>query len=254
MSTHDEGWNPGRPAEMATGATVESAPLLGILMLNTRFPRIPGDIGNPSTFSFPVRYEVVEPALVKRIVNPAMPPPGVIDAFAAAAARLEAAGVRALATSCGFLALLQHELGRRCRVPLLSSSLLQVAMVAAGLPAGRRVGVLTFNSQALTPAHLQAAGAPPDTPVVGIENGRELFRVIWQDLPELDPKAAEDDVLKAGEKLLARAPDVGAVVLECTNMAPYARALAACIGLPVFDVVSLLEWWCGGLLPRNFAT
>jgi Asp/Glu/hydantoin racemase len=137
-------------------------------------------------------------------------------------------------------------------LPMVASSLCQVPLVQAALPAGRRVGVITIDARKLTPAHLTAAGAPADTPVVGTEGGSELTRVIEQDLLELDPDKACRDVLDAGEALVAKAPEVGAIVLECTNMAPYARALAWHLGLPVFDILSLLEWWHRSLRPPAF--
>jgi hypothetical protein len=232
---------------------VAETPALGIIMLNTRFPRVVGDIGNPATFPFPVRYRIVEQATVDQVVRADGLSAALVDDFVAAAHELAAAGVAGLTTSCGFVAICQAELARRCPLPMVASSLCQVPLVQAALPAGRRVGVLTIDARKLTPAHLAAVGAPADTPFVGTEGGAELTRVIEQDLPELDPASACRDVLAAGEALLAKAPDVGAVVLECTNMAPYARALAAHVGLPVFDILSLLAWWHRSLRPKHFA-
>ena len=83
-------------------------PALGILMLNTRFPRIPGDIGNPASFPFPVRYEVIELATVDRVVTAAGPSADVMNAFVASAERLVSAGVVGLTTSCGFMAIAQR--------------------------------------------------------------------------------------------------------------------------------------------------
>lgn len=230
----------------------ESLPALGIIMLNTRFPRVVGDIGNPETFPFPVRYRIVEQATVDQVVRADGLSAALVDGFVAAAHELAAAGVAGLTTSCGFVAICQEELARRCPLPIVASSLSQVPLVQAALPAGRRVGVITIDARKLTPAHFAAVGAPADTPFVGTEGGTELTRVIEQDLPELDPNKACRDVLAAGEALLASAPDVGAIVLECTNMAPYARALAAHLGLPVFDILSLLAWWHRSLRPPRF--
>jgi Asp/Glu/Hydantoin racemase len=230
----------------------EAVPALGIIMLNTRFPRVVGDIGNPKTFAFPVRYQIVEQATFDRVVRADGLSPSLVDGFVAAAHKLAAAGVAGLTTSCGFVAICQGELARRCPLPMVASSLCQVPLVQAALPAGRRVGVITIDARKLTPAHLTAAGAPADTPVVGTEGGSELTRVIEQDLLELDPDKACRDVLDAGEALVAKAPEVGAIVLECTNMAPYARALARNLGLPVFDILSLLEWWHRSLRPPVF--
>jgi len=238
-------------AQHAEGSSA-SIPTLGIIMLNTRFPRVVGDIGNPRTFPFPVRYQIVRQATVDQVVRADGLSAGLVDGFVDAAHRLAAAGVAGLTTSCGFVAICQAELARRCPLPMVASSLCQVPLVQAALPAGRRVGVITVDARKLTPVHLTAVGAPADTPVVGTEGGAELTRVIEQDLPELDPDKACRDVLDAGEKLVAKAPEVGAIVLECTNMAPYARALARHLGLSVFDILGLLDWWHRSLCPPRF--
>ncbi len=227
---------------------VPEVPILGVLMLKTGFPRPPGDVGNPATWPCPSLYKVVETAPVAAVVTEQALPPELIDAFAEAGAALVDAGAGLLTTSCGFLVTAQAELEQRLPVPLVTSSLLQIPRVAAALPQGRRVGVLTYDSRRLSAAHLAAAGAPPDTPVVGMEEGAELHRVIADDLPHLDRAAAEADVLAAGRALAARHPDVGAIVLECTNLPPYRQALEAALGLPVHDLVTLL---CDGPLQQG---
>lgn len=215
-------------------------PVLGILMLKTGFPRPPGDVGNPATWPCRCLYKVVEPASVAAVVTDQPLPDSLVDAFAAAGMALVAEGATLLTTSCGFLVAVQEDLQARLPVPLITSSLLQIPTVAAGLPAGRRVGVITFDSRRLSPAHLAAAGAPPDTPVAGLEGGRELHRVIAEDLPDLDSALAEADVLAAGRALARDHPDLGAVVLECTNLPPYRAALSAALGLPVYDLPGLI--------------
>jgi Asp/Glu/hydantoin racemase len=139
-------------------------------------------------------------------------------------------------------------------VPVATSSLMQVPSVQAALPPGRRVGLLTVSASALTPAHLAAAGAPADIPVAGTENGREFFRVLIRaEKDDLDVDAAERDILDAGRGLVSRHPEVGAIVLECTNMPPYAAALREAVGMPVFDVYSMVTWFHAGLRPRAFS-
>lgn len=226
---------------------------LGILMLNTRFPRVPGDIGNPDTFPYDVRYAVIEPATVDKIVTADGPTGPIMDAFVEAARGLVDEGVAGLTTSCGFMAIAQKELAGRCPVPVLASSLCQIPLVQSTLPRGKRVGVLTIDSSQLTPAHFVGVGAPTDLPIEGVEGGEELARVIQHDLSDLDIGKAEADVIDAGRRLIAKAPDVGAIVLECTNMAPYARALAAAVKLPVYDIIGLLSWWHRGLAPPAFS-
>jgi Asp/Glu/hydantoin racemase len=223
---------------------------LGILMLQTRFPRIPGDIGNPATWPFPVSYRVVAGATSQRVVRDQAS--GLLDAFCDAAAALVAEGVSGITTTCGFLALFQDELARRSGVPVATSSLMQVPFVARMLGPDKRVGILTISAETLSPEHLAAAGVPAGTPVMGTEHGREFTRVILNDEPTLDVRAAEQDILEAGARLVDEHPDVGAIVLECTNMAPYSQALRQACGRPVFDIYSFVSWFHAGLQPREF--
>jgi len=224
--------------------------VVGILMLEARFPRIPGDMGNAETWPFPVLYRVVRGASPKRVVKEQAR--GLLPAFLDAARELVALGADGITTNCGFLSLYQAELARHVGVPVATSSLMQVPWVASLLPPGKRVGILTISAQSLTPDHLAAAGVDPATPVMGTDAGREFSHAILGDELELDVAAAERDILDAGDALKQRHPDLGALVLECTNMAPYSRALSEHLGLPVFDIVSFVTWFQAGLRPRDF--
>jgi Asp/Glu/hydantoin racemase len=224
---------------------------MGILMLDARFARVPGDMGNATTWPFPVHYRVVRGASPERVVMNAAA--GLLQPFLDAADDLVAMGARAITTNCGFLSLFQRELAAHVGVPVATSSLMQVPWVQATLPPGRRVGVVTISAASLSPAHLAAAGVPADTPITGCEGGRELFPVLIKaEREDLDTDAAERDVLDAARRLVAQNPDVGAIVLECTNMPPYAAAVAAATGLPVFDIVTLVQWLHGGIRPRRY--
>lgn len=233
------------------GKTVYGAPL-GVIMLETRFPRIPGDIGNAETWPFHVLYRTVPGATSRRVVLEGAQ--GMLPDFIATARELVTLGAEAITTSCGFLVIFQREIAAAVGVPVATSSLLQVPWVQALLPAGQRVGIITASRPSLTPAHFAAAGIAPDTPVIGIENGRELYRVlVTAEKEDLDIAAAEQDMLDAGRALVAAHPEVGAIVLECTNMPPYAAALQAELGLPVHDVRALGTYLHAGLRPRRHA-
>jgi len=232
------------------GKTVYGAPL-GILMLQTRFPRIPGDMGHAGSWPFPVLFKVVHGATPDRVVL--RDPTTLLPAFVEAARELVDMGAEAITTTCGFLSLFQRELSEAVAVPVATSALLQVPWVQATLPPGRRVGVITVSAKSLTADHLRAAGAANDTPVSGVEHGKELFHVlVTGSKPDLDTRLAEEDVLKAGEALVAAHPNVGAIVLECTNMPPYAAALREALGLPVYDVYSMVAWFQMGLRPQRW--
>ena len=223
---------------------------VGILMLQARFPRIPGDMGNGETWPFPVLYKVVDGASPDRVVRQRAD--GLLDAFKAAATELVALGADGITTTCGFLSLYQRELAAHAGVPVATSSLMQIPAVQALLPPGKRVGVITISAASLTADHLAAAGVPLDTPIVGTDGGREFSRAIINDEPSMDIAAAERDILDAGDALVRQHPSVGAVVLECTNMVPYAAALRDNLRLPVYSIYSFVTWFHAGLSPRDF--
>ncbi|MDE4133919.1 aspartate/glutamate racemase family protein [Phaeobacter sp. QD34_3] len=231
------------------GKTVYGA-AVGILMLETRFPRIHGDMGNAATWDFPVQYRVVDGATPDRVVRG--DPQALTERFIAAGRDLIRAGCDGITTTCGFLSLIQEDVKAGLGVPVATSSLMQVPMVQALLPAGKRCGVITISEQALSPAHLTAAGAAPDTPVVGTDGGRAMTRDILGNAPQIDFEACRLDMIDSGRAMVTRHPDVGAIVLECTNMAPYARDLRQVTGLPVYSIYSFITWFQAGLLPRRF--
>lgn len=233
------------------GKTIYGA-AVGILMLDSRFPRIPGDPGNAVTWPFPVLYRVVRGATPERVVVTGAD--GLRESFIAAARDLVADGADGIATNCGFLSLFQDDLAAAAGVPVAASALMQVPLVQAMLPPGQRVGILTISASTLGPAHLAAAGVPADTPVVGTDGGREFSRAILGDEPALDVAAARADLVAAARQLIEAHPATGAIVLECTNMVPYAADIRAATGLPVFGIYSFITWFQSGLLPRHFPT
>jgi hypothetical protein len=223
---------------------------VGILMLEARFPRIPGDMGNALTWPFPVLYKVVPGATPARVVRDKAA--GLLDEFLAVAAEFVRLGADGITTTCGFLSLYQRQIAAHVGVPVAASSLMQIPSIEAVLPPGRRVGVLTVSAASLTPEHLVAAGADPATPIVGTDGGHEFTRVLLNDEERLDAALAERDIIDAGNELIARHPETGAVLLECTNMVPYARALSEHLRLPVFSIYSFVTWFHAGLAPRDF--
>lgn len=240
------------PSTIAKGGKAMYGAPLGILMLEARFPRIFGDMGNARTWPFPVLYRVVRGASPEKVVLHGAR--GLLPEFLSAAEELVRLGAEAITTNCGFLSLFQREIAAHAGVPVATSALMQVPWVQSTLPPGRRVGIVTVSRSTLTPAHLEAAGVPSDIPLAGTEQGREFFRVLIKaEKDDMDVALAEQDILDAGRELVGRHPDIGAIVLECTNMPPYAAALREAVGRPVYDIYSMITWFHTGLRPRRFA-
>lgn len=234
---------PARSSLAVGGRNVYGVPV-GILMLESRFPRIVGDAGNAETWPFPVLYKVVRDASPSKVVR-RLDVETMLPAFLDAAQELERAGVQLITTNCGFLVLMQAELQRELGVPFLSSSLLQVPWVAPTLPPGRKVGLLTIERASLTDEHLRAAGIPPELPLAvrGLEEfGGHFTEHILGDHPDLDVDRCRTEHELAAAALLEDDPDIGAIVLECTNMPPYADAIRRATQLPVYDLTTLLAW------------
>ncbi len=224
---------------------------IGVMMLKTQFPRIPGDVGNALTFPFPVRYRVVEQATPARVAR--QKAEGLLEPFIEAARELVAEGVQAITTSCGFLAIHQKALAAAVDVPVFASALLQVPWIYPMLKPGQKVGIITADGRYLTQEHLAGVGAA-EVPVVlrGVEAGEEFTRAFVENHLQLDTDKARADVLRVARSMVEEHPEIGAFVLECTNMPPYAQAVQEAVRRPVFDIVTLTHWVYSGLVRRAF--
>jgi Asp/Glu/hydantoin racemase len=243
------GFLSGAEKPQVTGrASMDRRAPIGILMLQSQFPRIPGDMGHVDTWDFPVIYRVVAQASPDQVVLKGAD--GLLPGFIAAAQELEAEGVAAITTTCGFLCVFQDALARAVSVPVVTSSLFQVAGINALLPKGKRVGILTISAADLSAKHLAAAGVPVDTPI-GSPTGH-FVDAILADKPDMNIAQAQADNVAAAQALVEKHPYVGAIVLECTNMTPYARAIQNAVNLPVFSIVSYVNWLHSSIDPCDF--
>ncbi|MGD2000777.1 MAG: aspartate/glutamate racemase family protein [Desulfobacterales bacterium] len=216
-------------------------PVIGILMLETTFPRIIGDIGNPKTFPFPVLYKTVNGASPQKVVIEA--DAGLIDGFIDSGLSLIEKGVKAIITSCGFLALFHRQLVTALPVPVFTSSLLQVHLAGSVIRSDQKIGILTANKKALTDAHLAGVGIQNyPLAIVGMEDAKEFSAVFIGRKATLDERICQSEMLSAANQLMRMHPDVGAIVLECTNMPPYANKVRRATGVPVFDAVTLVNY------------
>ena len=216
----------------------EQRPFLGIIMLDTRFPRPAGDIGNPETLTrhgIAVRHLRVQGASPARVVIDA--DEGLISPFIEAAQQLAEQGAALISTSCGFLAAHQDTLAQAVAVPVISSSLLQCADL-------HQPGIVTINADSLTHKVLSGACVPPGTPIEGVTPGCEFHRRILNNETTMDLAEAQLNVQEAAMRLVRKHPQVRHIVLECTNMPPYRAAIAQATGRPIHDLeTGLVQAW-----------
>jgi len=220
------------------GTNLNGIPI-GILCLETYYGRPPGHIRNASTFRFPVMYRVVPGATARRIVKEG--DPELLEPFIKAAQELEQEGVMAVTGSCGFLALFQNELADSVDIPVYTSSLIQVPLVYRMLRRNQKVGILTASKSTLTEAHLEAVGAEKiPVCVAGMDDRQEFCEVVIEGRRhELDTDRLAGEVLAAVDSLAKAHPEMGALVIECTDLPPFAHLIQEKIHVPVFDIVTL---------------
>ncbi len=217
-----------RPANSARNQTV-----LGVLMLDTNFPRPVGDIGNPDSFDHPVIYRRLPGAVVSCVVTDEPLPNDLVALFVSHARALEDAGATVISTSCGFLFPLQDRLQAAVSVPVVTSALCLLPALREKMGADTPIGIVTFDAERLSPHHI-----PDDGPLVieGLAHTDHLYRVIADDLADLDQTQAGSNVVDAIQRLNSREPDLIAVILECTNLPPYRRNILENSNFSVYDI------------------
>ncbi|MBE1284421.1 MAG: aspartate/glutamate racemase family protein [Rhodobacteraceae bacterium] len=212
---------------------------IGLLCLDTHFSKPPGHIRCTNSLPFPVKKAVVKGTTIEELLE--RPSLEFFSPFLDAARELEQAGCAAITGSCGFMALYQKELAEQVSIPVFSSSLIQIPLMhqmAGGLG---RVGVITARTSALTQKHFKAVGAGA-TPiaVAGMENQPEFAATILGNTRlEIQEDKLSEELVEVGLQLLRDAPDVTSIVLECTDLPPYAAALQKAVNLPVADLTTL---------------
>lgn len=50
------------------------------------------------------------------------------------------------------------------------------------------------------------------------------------------------EMVAAAKEMVAENPDIGAILLECSDMPPYAAAVQEAVNLPVYDFTTMIRW------------
>jgi Asp/Glu/hydantoin racemase len=230
---------------------VSSGEAIGILLLDSAVPFIPGDVANATTYDFPVRFEKVEGFSVAcALARDA----GVYDALKAAAESLAGQGVRAITGDCGFMAVHQRRLADALSIPVFLSSLLQIPFISTIIGKQSKVGVITADSRSLDANLLAQIGAtdPERLVVAGLQDSRQFYRFAIEETGELDSDAVEAEMVAAARDLVDREPLVQALLLECSLLPPYAAAVQEAVGLPVFDYITMINYVFSAVVRRRF--
>jgi len=223
---------------------------IGIIHLEVWYPLLPGNVVNATTYPFPVRYKLLAGGTQDRIHGA---DPSMVDLIVKAGRELEQEGVRAIVGACGYLGNFQGQVVSQLDVPVFLSSLLQVPMIHRSLKPGRRIGILCADGPALTSRLLESCGVTPEIPTatLGLED-RPAFSSITYSKGEFNFEQVQQEVVDAARQLADEYPDLGAILLECSDMPPFAWAVQAAVKLPVFDFITMINWVYYGVVQRPY--
>ena len=224
---------------------------IGILILDAAYPCVPGNVGNATTYTYPVRFQEVGGASIDRLLN--QRDPALKEVFVEAALELQGRGVKAITGACGFMAYFQEEVAAALDIPVFLSSLMQIPFMHA--LCGGSVGVITANASRLTPRHFKACNVPDSISlaVAGMEEQTEFRQAILEERGTLDSAQIEREVTQVARRLVEEHPDVRSILLECSDLPPYAHAVQAVTGRPVFDFITMINYVQQSIARRPYA-
>ena len=225
---------------------------IGILLLDAKAPFIPGDVANASTYAYPVVFKTVEGLSTSVCLNGA---PEFNAKLAEGAKELEAAGVRGISSDCGFMLQFQDAVREAVKVPVAMSSLLQIPMIAQTLDPSRSIGVITADSTNLTPDFLKRGGISVKHKIVirGMQDEPEFKTAVLEEKGTLDSDLITEEAIRIAKDMIAKDKTMGAILLECSMLPPYAKAVQEAVELPVYDFVSMIDYMESGLHQRAYS-
>jgi hypothetical protein len=233
---------------------------LGIIILDDVYPGFPGDVRNASAFPYPIQYEIAEGVDIWALVHEEDKSP-CLEPIQRAARKLENMGCRAIAAECGYFAYFQRDIAKHVNIPVFMSSLLQVPFAQQLIGPDKVVGILAARKENMTDTHLERVGIQMGSNYIleGAEDDGRCpeFEHLWYAPKRTDPPQAYYD--KAEQEFVGVAvdfynsiPNMGALMLECTGMQPFARAIQREIDVPIFSWGTLLDFAYSVVVHRDY--
>lgn len=215
-----------------------SGQTLGIIAVDLDYPKVPGNVVNATTYDFPVLYEMVSFEIEQLFAGD----PAIKQQVIEAAKKLEAEGVRAIIGACGYFAHFQKDVAAAVGVPVFMSSLCQLATIKTWLPCDRKIAVFAADGASIDDEFLSNVNTTTDQIVVVNVGDMESFAPIRWGKGPLDNGKLEDDLCALAKSVCEGDPKIDAILLECSDLPPYAAAIQRTTGLPVFDFITLAKW------------
>lgn len=228
--------------QMRQGQNIAGYPIGIVYIEDVFYPMVPGNIVNGYTFPFPVRLKAVEGLDCQNLFDAA---DGVYEMVLETCKKLEKEGVRAISGACGFFGNYQAKIAEELSVPVALSSLVQLPWIATLLKKDQTIGVLTAQKDSFTDQLLDSCGVCTELKkrlLVKDLGHEDQFSCIPEGRGVFDNGLVQQEVVGKAMEILKEAPNTGAILLECSDMPPYAYAVQAATGVPVFDFTTLIRW------------
>jgi len=212
---------------------------IGILILETQHILLPGNVQNATTFPFPVIYEPVEGLSFPQLACGDMVADELIEK---AVSKLEEKGVSVIVGACGSFAQWQTRITQYASVPVYSSIMSQVPFVLAGLPVNQKLAVVfatksAFNQRVLDECHITDSDRLLILGAEDVSSFNDFFEIGSEEICHRFEQQLLEYLVKQREQY----PEIGAWLLQCSELPVYAAKLQQLTGLPVFDQSLLIE-------------
>jgi len=221
---------------------------IGIIAIDLAYPKLPGNVVNATTYPFPVLYKKVK-FDIELLFNG---DDSIREQIVDAALNLQSQGVRAIIGACGYFAHFQRDVVDAVDVPVYLSSLCQLPIISLGLRKDEKIAVFAASGESVSEEFLAKVGATPDNLIIQDVGSLESFAPIRWGKLELDNEALTRDLADISAKLVQEHPEISAILLECSDLPPYAYAIQAATGLPVFDFNTLVNWVHSAVVRRPY--
>ena len=224
---------------------------IGILLLDTMTPFIKGDVGNATSYDYPVRYKRVDGLTTERIFSHDYT---FIEKMIEGARELEREGVKAITGDCGFMAIFQKEVKESVNIPVFLSSLLQIPFIRSTIADGAKIGVLTANSDSLTEDVLKRIGVENSHHLViqGLQNEKHFKDAVVDEIGTLDSDEIRKEVVQAAKNMVSEQPAIKSFLLECSMLPPYGEAVQRATGIAVYDFLTMIDYVYSALVKKHF--
>lgn len=214
---------------------------IGILMLDTFVPLIPGDVGNATTYTYPVLYKKLTNVTAKKLVSK---DPSVLPEIISKGKQLVQDGAKVITGDCGFMVLYQEELRKELNVPVFLSSLLQLPFIFSMLNKKEKVGVVTADSNVLDRKMLRALGVEniERIKVNGMEMKENFYEACIAEQGTLNKMEIEKEVIEVSKNMVEEDSNIKAILLECSFLPPYSKSVQETVNIPVFDYKTMIDF------------